>query len=1362
MSKICRSKIYCAIILLSLLFHYQNATAQCPVADFTVPPTACAGSPIPISNLSTNSVRYEWDFTPGFFRSTGTKISDTSATSIAPKDLNVYMQNDTAIVFITDGTGKILRAIYGNGLDQPMTSVDDLGTFGTLYQASDIELYQENNEWYGLIVDIGNYSLTRFHLGTSLLNTPDNIQLLFSSVNSNLTTPWSVKIDKDSSGNVFALAVDYTIGSYTIFNFGNSITNTPIAGSATAIPGLSTVLDGYIIKDCGHLYVYFAGFTSSYIVKADFGYNIVNAPTFTTIASNSSPSDIAIVRDSSGYKLLCTNWNSNDITKYDLGSTLAGNTSTIIGTETFGGINCKGIDVIRNGNSQYVFLANNGSSNIQVIKYSSPMNASTAFSTDQSPQNISFNSAGTYSITLNAFDAQGISSSITKQIDIIEAPTSNFFASNLCDGDTTYFIDSTVVNNGVISSWNWDFGDGNMSTIQNPAHHYDSVGTYTVTLITAAGSCTNTISKQIEIAPIPTAYFSTVESCSNTPITFTDSSAIASGAISNWLWDFGNGDTSSVQNPVYAYPTGGNYNVTLTIISDKNCQSSLSVPQTINFGPIAGFRGVNTCVGQITNFQNLTVANGSAITNYFWDFGDGQTDTAFSPSHTYPNVIGDYTASLVVTAANGCNDTISQSLHVSNIPVAAFNLASTVCQNNLVQLNDQSSVVSDTISQWFWDFGDGQLDSVQSPLHAYSNPGNYTITLIAYSPSNCPSAPVQQAVNVIASPVAGFSFTSTCLGNSTTFTNLSVPAPGSSIVSYNWHFTANDSSSFANTFFTFSNDSTYPVALTVTSAEGCFAYDTMDVTVHSNPIADFSTNAACSRQSVHFTNLSSCDSLSTISQSLWNFGDFAHPNTNTSTLTSPTYVYDTAAFFNASLITVTNFGCSDTVIKTIRVNQSATVQFSYSPTCFGDLMEFFNPGTGIDSLYLWNFGDGQTNSLKEPAHYYSQANNYQVTLSVTTTKGCVSSASKQVSVSPIPTAAFSTPAACLDAPYTLLDNSTVTTGSIVDYDWRIIEDSVTLSGSTINYTFSDTGIYHVRLKVTSDIGCTKSITKSVTVHSLPIANFSFDPQFGNPPLEVNFTDLSVNAASYSWNFGTDTTTSFDFSPTNVYQDTGLFTITHIVTSQFGCKDTAQKNIYVIKPILDIAVTGDSSYIDGDYFHVVCTISNLGTLEINDVLMEARLADGNSIREHLIRPIPNGPGGIQTYTFNAAFRISEGINYDYYCIRAIQPNGETDNVLSNNEKCYSFSQYLSILNPYPNPATDLVNFRLIYPSKSTVSIALFDQMGKKVADIADGKVSEGFADYQIDTQNLDSGIYTVRISYKEKNYYRQIVVTHTTK
>ena len=225
-----------------------------------MPGSICAGAPITFTNTSLNSTSYQWDFTPGFFRNSGVKLSDTASGVQYARDITIEEQNDTVVGFYCGGN-TMFRVIYANGLAQPLTSIENLGDLGVLYQPSDIALFKENNEWYGLIVDYGNYALNRFHLGTSLLNTPDNVSQLFNNTNSNITTPWSIKIISDSIGNVFAMATNFTVGTFTLYEFGNSILNAPTANAPIAIPGAANVLDGIFAHECGNFYAYFSGYS---------------------------------------------------------------------------------------------------------------------------------------------------------------------------------------------------------------------------------------------------------------------------------------------------------------------------------------------------------------------------------------------------------------------------------------------------------------------------------------------------------------------------------------------------------------------------------------------------------------------------------------------------------------------------------------------------------------------------------------------------------------------------------------------------------------------------------------------------------------------------------------------------------------------------------------------------------------------------------------------------------------------------------------------------------------------------------------------------------------------------------------------
>jgi PKD repeat protein len=275
-----------------------------------------------------------------------------------------------------------------------------------------------------------------------------------------------------------------------------------------------------------------------------------------------------------------------------------------------------------------------------------------------------------------------------------------------------------------------------------------------------------------------------------------------------------------------------------------------------------------------------------------------------------------------------------------------------------------------------------------------------------------------------------------------------------------------------------------------------------------------------------------------------------------------------------------------------------------------------------DTAWFWAFDDGLFNQLESPAHYYGVATTYYPTLTVYAQSGCVTTVTKPVTVSPIPVAAFVHSPACIGDPYQFIDSSHVGAGSIVAWYWNFGGmDSSSLQNPF--FTFPDTGNYMVSLTVTSDIGCSNTLTRSVRVYPQPVANFTFNPAFGYPPLNVTFTNLTIGGSTYEWNFGDGSSINVQTNPQHVYTDTNLYAIQLIATSPFGCKDTIVKNIYVIRPFLDLAITGASSEVQDNHLQITVDLSNLGTRPINDFKIESQLEGGTTVQESYVQLLPTG-------------------------------------------------------------------------------------------------------------------------------------------
>ena len=247
-----------------------------------------------------------------------------------------------------------------------------------------------------------------------------------------------------------------------------------------------------------------------------------------------------------------------------------------------------------------------------------------------------------------------------------QAPTANF-KSDITGGCSPIVVNFQDISTGGATSWLWDFGNGGTSTRQHPSTTYFASGTYTVTLTATNANGSNTITQQayIEVFDPPTVDFIYDKNTGCTPykIQFTDQSTQGLNTVNAaWFWDFGDGQTSDQKNPSHIYRTSDNFTVSLKVTSNKGCAKTITKANIINIipgvAPAFDNSQPTTCIAPATiNFTNNT--SGPGTVSYLWNFGDGGTSTASSPSHTYATA-GSYTVTLIASSSLGCSDTLKK------------------------------------------------------------------------------------------------------------------------------------------------------------------------------------------------------------------------------------------------------------------------------------------------------------------------------------------------------------------------------------------------------------------------------------------------------------------------------------------------------------------------------------------------------------------------------------------------------------------------------------------------------------------------------------------------------------------------------
>lgn len=775
-------------------------------------------------------------------------------------------------------------------------------------------------------------------------------------------------------------------------------------------------------------------------------------------------------------------------------------------------------------------------------------------STAQNPNHI-YNSNGNYTVTLTVSNGGTCSGILTKNNYINITPIQADFGANILSGCAplnVLFSDSTVP---PTSSWNWDFGDGTNSTLQNPSHTYNNPGNYTVKLVASSGaSCTDSITKTnfiIVDSALVTNFIADDTAHCMTPftVTFTDSSA---GAVA-WLWTFGDGQTSVGQNPVHNYNSFGNFTVSLTATNASGCSKKLTKNNYISIAPAQANFSSNVfegCIPLTVLFTDLTVSN-DTIVNWNWDFGDGNTSTGQNPSNVY-SAIGTYSVILIITTVNGCMDTFIRANYIrtGDKPVTAFIANPLItCAYQFVDFTNQTT----NATQWQWDFGDGGTSTLQNPSHKYNDTGYFDIMLVANN-NGCRDTLLKTAYVQILPPIAIFAVVRNCATPfDVQFNDASIGAD-----SWQWDFGDGQSSSSQNTVHTYLSTGQYIVSLIVANfTTGCNDTQTMTLQI-TEPQTDFGAvnTIGCAPFLVNFK-----DSSTDGNTYKWYFGNGA-----TSTQKNPNYTYQKPGNYNVKLVITDVNGCKDSLTK----NNFITVLgptpdfgFTYSGNCSPTLtFDFTDSSVSTSAVvsWLWDFGDGQTSTLQNPSHDFSKNNIYTISLTVTDNDGCSATIVQDSIINlTIPRPRF-TSADTLPCPNTVVTFSNTTSGNPT-YFWDFGDgDTSTLKNPT--HIYLQSGNYTVSLTVTNAYGCDSTLTKTNYI-KVPVvsANFGVDNTTATcPPLLATFSDSSLgNITNWDWDFGDGSTHAFIKNPSHTYTTPGQFSVTLIVTNNLGCKDTIIKS-----------------------------------------------------------------------------------------------------------------------------------------------------------------------------------------------------------
>jgi gliding motility-associated-like protein len=695
----------------------------------------------------------------------------------------------------------------------------DFGDGTTSNQQNPLHTYTANGT-YTVKLTISFNGCVDTETKTAYITVTDPVQFTFSANDSNsCNAPFSVNFTSSTSGGA----------SGYLWDFGDNTTSTLANPSHTYTAEGAFNVTLSVSNSQGCINTKTANqFINVHVIKAVFSVDSTNGCTPLTVTfNNSSTSNVPIT----SYLWIFGDGSSssavNPIHVYNIGGQfqpilIITNADGCVDTALGNVINVGGA-----GNPDFIALPLVQCVNQQVSFFNQTTNAPAGASyfwefgdgttsTLTNPTH-AYSDTGFYDVKLTVI-YQGCSTSVEKvKYILIVIPKAMFgFEFNCTNPTTVMFVDSSQG----AQTWFWDFGDGSTSTQQSPTHTFPSQASYTVTL-TVTNSTTGCVDSFKKALPIgtPQAKISsdTTQGCLPLKVSFRDSSTFAS----SWLWVFGDGTTSSVQNPVHTYTDTGRYTVTLIINPGQTCTDTVIAVNYItvygikaNLVPVPSFG----CSPLTVAFKDSSISYLGTINSWKWTFGNGDSSAVKNPIYTYlSNATATYQIRLTVTDNNGCKATKIYNSVKTFHPVADFISDSVVCPTEPVAFTNKS-IGSST---YLWLFGDGTSSSQINPTHSYLTPGLYSVTLITtHTASGCTDTLVKTSYMNVDTPIADFFVTSDfspCPPFPVQFYNSS----NRTDIKWLWYFGDGDTSTVKDPLHVYIYPGDYDVTLIAFDSSGC-------------------------------------------------------------------------------------------------------------------------------------------------------------------------------------------------------------------------------------------------------------------------------------------------------------------------------------------------------------------------------------------------------------------------------------------------------------------------------------------------------------------------------------------------------------
>lgn len=878
-----------------------------------------------------------------------TNLGNINSVLIQPTGIKIVQQSDQWYGFVNNQGGNyIVRIDFGNSLSNTSTAqVIYSTTGGTGVSDGGIDVVSSNDVWYVMYGGATNTgAILRLSTITSIPTISD--KLTFNVSSGRLSGCRLIR----QNGNWFGFFIN-NLGASAVqrLSFGSDLFSTP---SIQSIVG-SSAFTGYtpygldIAFDAGQYYLFITTLTGN-LMKTNLGSDLSANPQATASLGNLSgitnTLKLRLVRRQSDWFGFTFNYNTTSLYKISFPSPPCG-ISPVISQEEFPEIKYTlpgekyvGLTAIKSKYeydevSDQVMVSSSSSPDILFTSQNICSLHDVIFTTQNASGDIitydwafgdggitsvpnpthQYVSAGNFQVELLVTATNTCQNFVRKTLTIYNQPVADFttpLVSPLCTNQNFVF-DNTTADVGYTSVWEWSINAVPVASSEDLTYAFTSTANQEVKLKASIPGCES--EKTINITTLiagPKPDFTITGQCEDASIVFTNTS---SGTVTGYTWDFDDGQTSTLVNPVNVFANPGVYDVVLTASNAAGCNNTALKQVTIYSSPQVNFMALAppfSCSGTPTQFNDLTPPPpDSNLSSWSWNFGDtgspSNTSTQRNPQHTYATA-ADYTVALTVTTNVSCSKTFQKSVTIHQTPTAAFN-HSALCEDTGVTFSDAAS----TNQAWNWQIG-SSFYFTENVEHIFTNPGNYTVIFSATGSNNCVGSTTQPVV-IPTKLNVDFSTLRTCVNQEAEFTDLTNDS-SDPITDVSWNFGGLGTAATTPATFIFPETGTVNVTLTVTTQSGCAYPVTKPTGITEGPLAAFTAtpNTGEAPLTVQFTNTSL--DANTFN---WKFNAAG----SASTQPSPSFIYVNAGDFMAELIARDLKSCADSTRQLIEVLEPA-------------------------------------------------------------------------------------------------------------------------------------------------------------------------------------------------------------------------------------------------------------------------------------------------------------------------------------------------------------------------------------------------------------------------------------------------------